>query len=90
MQDIKTSHQNKDKCSDKGTTKFMNASLVSFLTGRSRGEGCENFQHVRLPNAHERWTCRQQLHPAGSAGGSSHCTHVQLFFQCEPCEDVDI
>lgn len=52
--------------------------LFYMLTGGGGGEGGEDLQHVWLSNAHEWWTCCQQLHPAGSTGRTSHSMHLKL------------
>lgn len=58
--------------------KYKSPTSCFVFTGRSWGESRKNFQHVWLQNAYERRARRQQLYPAGSAGGTSHCMCFQL------------
>lgn len=58
-------------------TSWTNHPLPSSPTGRSGGESGQNLQHIRLSNAHEWWTCGQQLHPAGSTGRTSNCAYFK-------------
>ena len=56
--------------------------------GGHGGARSQDLQHLRVPNAHEQWPGRQQLHPAGAAGGTAHSVQIRITDEGLPVRQV--